>query len=117
MSRLEWEDLTPAQQAFISNGCGNSFMNVPDFEFEDICRKHDFGYWLGHTKEDRSRVDWEWCVEMLRVSNKFSWWKRSYLKATAWVYYKAVRAASWRWFNFSDRYKTIKDLEEEMKNA
>ena len=114
-SKLEYEDLTPEERDYLTDGCGNKFLNVPDFDFGECCRRHDFGYWQGHSKEDRLRIDKEWYADMIKASRKYGFVRRYMLKIAAMVYYRAVRAASWRFFNFSDRYLTREDLRLEME--
>lgn len=114
MSRIEYEDLSPEQINHLTDGCGNSFMNVPDLAFGQACRVHDFGYWRGGTFQDRADVDLGWYLAMTVAADNYSLWARNVLKWAAWIYYKAVRIASWYWWPYSKVYKTMDDLTLEM---
>lgn len=118
---LRFQDLTQEQQDFVSDDCGNHFLDVPDFMWTDACREHDFGYWLGCTENDRRRVDEAWYHQMLQAvddtdSELFKYNKWVY-KLLATLYFFAVRMFSWRFFNYGNSYKTQQDLVLEMEEG
>jgi len=114
---IEYEDLNKEQIDYLTDGCGNHFLNVPDLEFGNACRWHDFAYWRGRTKEDRAVADRRWYKLMLKGISKQSWMTRIILRAAALIYYRAVRAGSGRFFYYGPEYKTMLDLETEMALA
>jgi len=114
---IQYEDLNEEQVAYLTNGCGNKFVRVPDLDFGNACRWHDFAYWRGRTKEDRYYADRHWYELMLKAISKQGWMTRIILRAAALIYYRAVRVGSGRFFYYGASYKTTMDLEIEMSVA
>ena len=114
MNRLTYEQLDRETQLFLTDGCGNHLLDVPDFMWTEACRKHDFGYRQGHTKEDRTRVDRDWYKEMLfdidEVDLDTLRYSKWVYKIVATIYFLFVRALSWRFFEFGDRYNTLEEM-------
>jgi len=119
--KFSYEDLTEEEKEFLTDGCGNHFLDVPDFLWTESCRRHDFEYWSGYTKEDRSAADWDWFWNMISDVDRADRERlaRSPLvyKGLAFIYFIAVRLFSSKYFEYGDRYKTRADLEVEMKDG
>jgi hypothetical protein len=119
--KFSYEDLTPEEKDFLTDGCGNHFLDVPDFLWTESCRRHDFEYWSGHTKKDRSNADWDWFLNMLRDVDRADPATLNHsplvYKGVALLYLVAVRLFSGKYFEYGDRYKTRADLEVEMRNG
>lgn len=105
------------EKEFLTDDCGNHFLDVPDWVFTEACRRHDFGYWLGNTKQDRARVDWRFYLDMLDSIGEQPWYRRWYLTAVARTYYYAVRLFSGKFFYYGPFKRTRNDLIREMRNA
>jgi phospholipase A2-like protein len=114
MSRLKYEDLDRDAQLYLTDGCGNHVLDVPDFMWEEACRRHDFGYRQGHTKADRARVDGDWYDDMCHAVDEVDLGDLNHskwvYKLVATVYFLSVRLASWRYFEFGDRYNTLEEM-------
>jgi len=117
MSNLKFDDLTIEQLHYISNGCGTWFLDIPDLLFTAACDRHDFGYWIGCTEEDRKVADWDFYLNIKIIVSDLPWYKRWWYTGLAWVYYKAVRLFGSSTFYYGPSKKTLEDLEEEMRNA
>jgi len=121
MNKLTYKELTLEEKEFLTDGCGNYILDVPDFMWTEACRKHDFGYWSGYTKADRSNTDSEWLSEMIDDVNKADPHTLNHggwvYKFVAIIYFVFVRMFSGKYFEYGDRYKTRADLEAEMKDG
>lgn len=118
MTEIRYRDLTPHQREVLVelgqiNGCGAKgfWVPVPDWTFTASCDHHDFNYWLGGTKEDRAKADWQFYQAMCNDAKEAPWYKRGWYATMAWVYYRAVRYYSARFFPFGEM-KTLEDVQE-----
>ncbi len=82
----------------VVNGCGSArskFDFVPDNLFglsiEESCHRHDWGYDVGKTIEDKEREDRIWLNNMLREIERGTRWMRRPRRWLARRYYDAVR--------------------------
>lgn len=110
-----YEDLTEDQLDFIIiNDCGNSWLNVPEFDFIETCWRHDVDYWVGGTSNDRHLADKIFLSRMKSVVYLFPWyhWKRYFLMSVAYIYYFAIRLGGAG--SFHDGKRSLEDLEELM---
>ena len=116
---VRYRELTTSQKKVIVNGCGGkgSGIPVPNFIFKASCNKHDFYYWRGKTEEDRKTADLAFLSFMLDDANEFSFFKRRRYRSWAYVYYLSVRIFGKKFFNYSDEYKTMKDVIREVRDA
>ena len=117
MTDIIYENLTPEELDFISDGCGPSPDEleglVPELVFHNACREHDVGYYIGGTQADRAAVDWRFYQKMLEAASMTSWWKRWFYRTAAWIYYRFVKQfGGTRWTDGPK--KTMKDLRAEM---
>ena len=121
MNKLTYKELTLEEKEFLTDGCGNYILDVPDFMWTEACRKHDFGYWSGYTKRDRSEVDWEWFWSMIsdvdKADRKTINHSPLVYKAVALIYLIFVRIFSSKYFEYGDKYKTREDLRAEMEKS
>lgn len=118
MSLLKYSDLTKDQREFICNGCGGKggFINPPDFIFNASCNHHDFKYWLGKAEADFKIANKEFYQWMLfDIKLYAAWYLKPYYHTWALAYYAAVSIAGKKYFNFGSAYKTIVDLDNEIK--
>ena len=114
--RLRYKDLTPEQNSFICNGCGEKggWIKPPNFIFKASCNHHDFKYWSGHTIDDFKSANSDFYHWMkIDIESERKLYKRAYYNVWAYSYYKAVSLFGKKYFNFSDRYRTIEDLRSE----
>ena len=86
------------------NGCGAkaSIIRPPHaIFFKSSCDLHDLSYVLGGTEEDRIKADCGFLKAMLqdceRIENSI---KRKYYIAWAYLYFMAVRAFGWQYFDY-----------------
>jgi len=113
---LRYKDLTDTQKQATCNGCGGKggFINPPEFLFHASCNHHDFRYWRGCTEADRKETDNSFYKWMKVDVSESKWYLKPYYHFLAWSYYKAVRLFGKKYFNYSDKPKTLKDLEKEI---
>jgi len=114
-----YELLSPAEKAWMCNGCGPklgvSVDLVPEFIFHEACERHDFDYWRGFSAADRYRADTRFRATMLKAASaQESWWSRRWYAFLAWRYYAGVRAFGASAFSFRTRYADRDDLVREM---
>lgn len=110
---LHWHDLTEAEVAQITDGCGKKggWIRPPEYLFFDTsCDQHDFYYWRGHREEDRKIADAAFYQVMKRDVGKATWYRRLWLYVVAWLYYRAVRFCGKPFFHYGSRYRTREDL-------
>ena len=109
---LKYSDLTKAQKEFICNGCGGkgAWIKVPNFIFKASCNHHDFYYWRGKDEADRKKADKAFYKFMRIDISEVNSLKKPYYHVWALSYYLAVRLFGRKFFNYSDKYKTIKGL-------
>lgn len=128
MSRLreyldEYELLTPAEKAYILNGCGPKFASldkaVPDFcgLYTPACDIHDWIYWSGGAKSIRKLADKKMKTDMEKINSGLPWYKRTLLSWTPRVYYSIVRWIGHRAFHTARHRRTRRDLQKEMRDA
>jgi hypothetical protein len=119
--KFAYEDLTSKEKAHLTDGCGNHFLDVPDFLWIEACNRHDFEYWSGFTSRHRSEADWDWFWNMLGEVDKADRVRLNHAplvyKGVALLYLVAVRLFSGKYFEYGDRHKTREDLEVEMKDG
>lgn len=83
---------------FLSDGC----TKAPDWQFVwGPCRRHDFDYWLGASKEDakavRRAADRQFFAHIKANASidpdgtVVGWWTRRKRIWTAWIYWRGVR--------------------------
>ena len=111
---LRYKDLTDTQKQAICNGCGGKggFINPPEFLFHASCNHHDFRYWRGCTEADRKDADDSFYKWMKVDVSESKLYLKPYYHFLAWSYYKAVRLFGKKYFNYSDKPKTLEDLEK-----
>lgn len=121
MDRLKWSQLTPVlfqlmRDHDILNGCGSRWFRAitPQFMFEASCWKHDFYYWVGGSESDRKRADDLFLVYMLKDANRAPFYLRWWHRGWARLYHFAVRVFAKRYFHYSEKYRTMDDLEAEL---
>jgi len=117
MNNLTYESLTIKEKNFLTDDCGNHFLNVPDWVFTDACRRHDFAYWLGCTEKDREAADWRFYLDMLESTLTQPWYRRIHLIIMARMYYYAVRLFSGSFFYYSAHQRTQEDLDEQIRSG
>jgi hypothetical protein len=120
VTALRYEDLTPAEKAWMCNGCGPKLGVMPDlvpeFIFHEACQVHDFDYWFGKSARDRKQADQRFLDNMLDLADgQRSWWSRKWYSFLAWRYYAGVRSFGAKAFSFRDHYATHDDLVLEMR--
>lgn len=119
----EYHLLTPAEKAYVANGCGPKFgalhAVVPDFGglYTPACNLHDWIYWSGGPLAIRAVADFKMKEDMERINNGLSWWKRWSLSWAPLLYYRIIS-----WFGESHYHRamyrrTRADLRREMTNA
>jgi len=99
----KYEDLTSEEKAGICNGCGGKGgIVVPPHAifFEASCDHHDYGYWKGGTKTDRLKCDRGLYAAMKRDCSWLPWYEWLRYRPWCWLYYIAVRAVGWKFFNY-----------------
>ena len=111
---LRYKDLNSYQKKLICNGCGvkGGWIKPPDFLFHASCNHHDFRYWRGCTEADRKNADDSFYKWMKVDVSESKWYLKPYYHFLAWTYYKAVRLFGKKYFNYSDKPKTLEDLEK-----
>jgi hypothetical protein len=115
MTELNFEDLTPEQKAYLIDDCGKpGVLDVPDFVFEIACERHDFDYYVGHTKQHRYEADRRMYSLMKAAIRLEPWYRRAWLYPIAWTYYTAVRIFSSKYFYYGPEKHTLEDLERDM---
>ncbi len=74
--------------------CSSSPDQPLGFDFRRPCRRHDFGYRnyrrLGEFNANKSRVDWSFYNDMIRVCNTHDIFTRQACYGVAGLYYEAV---------------------------
>ena len=130
---LKYKDLTPTQKKFVANGCGGKggWIQPPNFIFLASCNHHDFKFWLGYLLEHFYKANKDFYIWMkkdianISFSTKEKWYQRyvenvkisalkSHYHIWAFSYYQAVNIRGKKYFSFSDRPKTLEDLQMEM---
>ena len=90
----------------IKNGCGSkgSFIKPPLAAFfKASCDLHDLSYILGGTEEDRIKADCGFLKAMLQDCERIeSNIKRKYYITWAYLYFAAVRAFGWKYFDYTE---------------
>jgi len=122
MTVVRFALLSDEQLAWISNGCGPSFLSslVPDLLFRRACDRHDFDYWSGFAEDDRYRADIRFLVRMQEAADEAAgtgWWarlRRRFYRSIALRYYYGVRWFGKGAFSYRKRYGSYEDLEREM---
>jgi len=120
MTKVRFRDLTPEQIDLICNGCGGKghWLDPPDWLFTASCNHHDFNYWLGCTEENRKEADRQFYEAMLAdAAAADSWWKRTWCKVMAFIYYKAVRLFAKDYFYYGPEERTLEDLQESLEEV
>ena len=114
--KLKYSDLTRNQKRFICNSCGNKggYIKPPNFIFKASCNHHDFYYWRGCTKEDFKEANREFYNLMKKDIEEVEFYKKAYYHVWAFSYFKAVEFVGKKYFNFSDKQKTLEDLKKEI---
>ncbi|MFA5669912.1 MAG: hypothetical protein WCX83_00205 [Candidatus Cloacimonas sp.] len=109
---LRYSELTDNQKSIICNGCGGKgvFIKPPDFIFKASCNQHDFYYWLGKDENDRKKADKEFYRFMRIDISEVELIKKPYYHTWALAYYLSVRAFGRKFFNYSDKYKTVEEI-------
>lgn len=68
---------------------------------KDACAIHDDDYVLGKgTKHDRHNADLIFLINMLKGAKQETGLKKSLMITTAFIYYMAVRAFGWLFWNY-----------------
>ena len=116
---LKYKDLTDEQKKYICNGCGGKggIVNPPEFLFHGSCNHHDFKFWIGHTWKHFWKANksfYKWTRKDIADAN-IKWYKRAYYHTWAFTYFTFVNTFGAKFFNFSDKPKTIEDLNKEME--
>ena len=110
MTPIVFENMTRKEIDFlVSNTCGGRFFDVPDFSFGPACWRHDVGYWVGSTDEERKVVDLQFYYDMQAIVDDMPWYRRIYMRAVPWIYYYAVRIGAGSYFH-KNRKRTYEDL-------
>lgn len=110
---LHFHHLTPFEVKCICNGCGGKGGKIdpPEFLFNASCNQHDFYYWRGGNESDRLKADIMFYNEMKAdAKDETKLVKRLLYIAMAFVYYRAVRRAGKKFFNYTDKPMTREDL-------
>lgn len=115
--KLRWRLMTPAQKAFLANGCGGKggLLKPPDFCFRASCDQHDVNYQIGYTERHRRRADRQFLQAMLRDAIDLPFLAEPVAILAAIAYYRAVRRFGGAYFNYSDREYDIADLAIDME--
>jgi len=116
MNLPKYEDLTPQQKSFICNGCGKKGgkLKAPDWFMLADCNHHDYGYYRGHTEEDRKKCDETFLKEMKKDVSRSPFYLKPARWSAAYAYYWAVRWFGKSAFYFAEKPRTLGDLEKEM---
>jgi len=124
MTKVRWGDLTEEQKDKLReigelNGCAGkgSWIDPPDWIFTASCDQHDFNYWLGGSEEAREKADLQFYEAMLADANSMPWYSSWYYRWMAWIYYKAVSKYAGAFFEYTDRERTLEDLEELLEDV
>ena len=117
LNKLRYSSLTDIQKKYICNGCGGKggWFNPPEFLFHASCNQHDFYYWRGGDEDDRKKADKDFYEFMKKDASEAPWWRKPFSMTSAFIYYKSVRYMGNKFFNYSDEYKDLSDLLNEMK--
>ena len=109
---LNFRDLTKEQIKKICNGCGGKggVIKPPSFIFKASCVIHDFYYWRGCTKADRKTADKNFYHYMIVDIKEVAWNQKPYYHVWAFTYYWAVRLFGKKYFNHSNKMRTLDDL-------
>ena len=111
--RARLRNFTPAQIKKLSNGCGSkgSPVEVPQFIFHASCDKHDVLYTIGGSPKDRKLADKAFYRFMIKDTKAEKlWYKRLYYRIWAYVYYRSVRMFGYKFFAFSAKGKSYKEM-------
>ena len=102
---VRWAELNSEQQNQLGNGCGPDWF--PDWLvrllfgwfFEASCRRHDFAYERGGSREDRKKADRGFLKAMMRDAERLPWYKGGFAYIVAGVFYLLVRLfGSWSFY-------------------
>jgi len=100
---VKYEDLTPKQKATIINGCGGKggWVRPPHgVFFKTSCSHHDYGYFKGHTEENRAAADRMLYRLMREDCSTLSFFKKLRYRPWCLAYYLGVRVMGWRYFYY-----------------
>ena len=112
---MKYSELTQYQKELIGlNGCGGKggWIKPPKrIFFEASCNRHDCGYSQGGCEEDRINCDIVFLKAMLRDCARLPDGARK-KKYIVWshLYFIAVRAYGWKYFNYCHQRLTIQSL-------
>ncbi len=77
------------------SACGYKVLRTPGFDpMHPACEWHDEAYLYNKNRggeELREQIDYAFYYRMLRIAENSKPWKRPFLKAQAWLYYKLVK--------------------------
>ncbi len=109
MAPIVYENLNIEEINFlVTNDCGGQSFDVPDLSFSPACWRHDVGYWVGSTDEDRKQTDLRFFYDMQAIVDDMPWYRRIYMRVVPWIYYYAVRIGAGS--HFSGNKRTYEDL-------
>jgi|TARA_Y100000296_G_C5177394_1_gene260914 uncharacterized cysteine cluster protein YcgN (CxxCxxCC family) len=110
---LKFSKLTEFEKNKICNGCGGKggWIKAPSWIFATAsCDHHDFNYWMGYEEPHRVKADLAFYLAMKKDIRNLPWWRKPLAYVCAMSFYRAVRIAGSKFFNYSDRKKTWKDI-------
>ncbi|MBF0203673.1 MAG: hypothetical protein HQK67_04990 [Desulfamplus sp.] len=111
---LRFEDLSQRQISCISNVCGekNEWIKPQHaIFFKYSCNVHDISYAQGGCEEDRKIADAEFLRSMLNDCQKISGiLNRKRYRAWAYLYFAAIRALGWKYFNYRHEKLSLTQL-------
>lgn len=112
-----YEDLLPEQKAIICNGMGTADSLLSSFipntmyglDVEECGNRHDYGYHVGKTIEDKEREDRGFLNNMLRVINAKGGFLAFFRRRRALKYYEAVVyfGGPAFWADKSEKFKNV----------
>lgn len=110
--KIRFRNLTDYQKEIICNGCGPKglIIKVPDFLFLASCNHHDFNYWIGCSRKDRAKADYEFLTWSLKDAGN-----SKYYRFWAKCYYYAVRWFGWLFFHWARKERDRDDLNRIIK--
>lgn len=78
---------------FTPNGCGPKTWRytIPTWHATELCKQHDWAYYLGGTEEDRQKADYALYDGMRRQAAKENIFRRLWMLYEAWVFYRWLR--------------------------
>lgn len=133
MSKFKYEDLTEAEQAQITDGCGAGWFHENwrkyffDWFFYASCNRHDFNYMVGGNEWDRFISDLKFLGRM--IVDSFRDVRFVLIRfPIAFLFYFAVRIGGWYPFRYGKkannrdelfqylRERRLKRLAKEAKN-